>query len=77
MAKPEHSLNVTTGDGPREDEEIATSFPPQGDAQMVRHAASSLDEKEHPNDNAQSGVQQVEAITLTWSKSHLIIAYAW
>lgn len=33
-------------------------------------------EREVPNENAQRGVQNAEAITLTWSRTSLVIAYA-
>lgn len=30
-----------------------------------------------PAQDAQNGVQQIEAVTLTWSKQHMIAAYVW
>ena len=30
-----------------------------------------------PNPEAQGGVKKIEAVTLTWTKNELILAYAW
>lgn len=44
----------------------------KGPTQVVDQPAS---EEQLPNEEAQAGVTQAEAITLTWTKSSLAIAY--
>jgi hypothetical protein len=39
------------------------------------HETNSLDQI--PSVDAQAGVRKVEAVTLTWSKKDLYIAYSW
>jgi hypothetical protein len=36
----------------------------------------SLEEDHRPAENAQAGVQEVEGVTLTWSKKSLIAVFA-
>jgi hypothetical protein len=40
-----------------------------------RSAGSPIDEDERPDSDVQAGVQNIEATTLAWTKSALIIAY--
>ncbi|GME48121.1 MFS siderophore transporter [Neofusicoccum parvum] len=46
------------------------------DIEMAPNGADAVPEAEKPTDNAQAGIKQVEAITLTWTRTHLITAYA-
>lgn len=58
--------------------------PEQDDAKSKEDVAASLeantgaaakDEKERPDEAAQAGVKAAEAVTLTWSRNWLIVAY--
>lgn len=41
------------------------------------HDPSVADQQEELEEEAQSGVKTVEAITLSWSSTWLIVIYAW
>lgn len=45
------------------------------DAKDARHTIDDTESEDSPSDNVQAGVKQAEAITLTWTKKSLGIAY--
>lgn len=69
----------TTSSGPlASDPEQQNPIPDNSypkDAKDARHTIDSTDSDDSPSDNVQAGVKQAEAITLTWTKKSLAIAY--
>lgn len=54
-----------------------TSVPASEDVELAPNGAADEAANEKPDNTAQGGVRQIEAITLTWTRTHVIIAYAW
>lgn len=53
---------------------LAADVAPVANSEPDAEAQQSDDEK-HPHDNLQRGVQQVEAVTIAWSKWSLIAVF--
>lgn len=51
--------------------------PSSDDVELANRGVAELPESEKPSENAQGGVKQAEAITLTWTKQDLITTYVW
>lgn len=60
-------------------EAIDPSFDPsiEKDIQSKNEVDLSVEGQEEVEQDAQPGVRTVEAITMSWSKTWLIITYAW
>lgn len=64
--------STTVDDAVAEDENTARQSSGDSDAATSDDGAST---DKVPDDEAQAGIQRVEAVTLTWSKRSLITAY--
>jgi hypothetical protein len=60
--------------------DVAVGGPSDSDNTAEKHtpAAVDADALEHvPSQNVQDGVKKIEAVTLTWTRNQLILAYGW
>ena len=57
-------------------DETVTQAAPEQDIARVASSPDEEPEKYVPDSEAQDGVKKVEAITLSWTRTELIIAYA-
>lgn len=47
------------------------------DIELAQQRTAELPPSEKPEETAQGGVKEIEAITLSWSKPHVVITYVW
>lgn len=75
--KRDATATVTEDDAVRSVEGTPqTSVPASEDVELAPNGAADEAANEKPDNTAQGGVRQIEAITLTWTRTHVIIAYA-
>lgn len=64
LRKTESSAQITVHDAVATNRDVRKNLQPSKDIELSQSEAEELRDKESPNNNAESGVKQIEAITL-------------